>query len=456
MAGKNYPVIAWVGGGSYNWAPHIMRDIMLTEGLGEAEFRLLDINPDAAGDIAALGRKMSADFGIGAKLTPMTNQARALDGADFVLITISTGGIDATAYDLKIPDRYGILQPVGDTVGPGGWARGLRNFEVFRKLGADCRRYCPQAAILNYSNPMSVLTKVLTVETPQPVVGLCHGVFQNIRELMRIFGLKNESELDIHYAGLNHFFVVLDFKVRGRSGYPALRRKMGKKSYNSLLRERIADEMGWESDKELCDELFEIYGKLFFSSDRHTCEFVNWCICHGEKRMKQYKLVRTTAAQRRKRAGANKKMVSRLARSKKPEEKRRSRETAADIMRAIALGDSFVDVVNLPNIGQVSNLPLGVVVETPGTISPLGFTPHAMGALPEEICGLMLPHARNFEYIVEACYEGDLEKAFLALQNDPCCQHLPRRKVREMGLSLLKAHRSYLPKAIARNLPNQG
>lgn len=442
--------IAWVGGGSYNWGPRLLRDILLTEGLSEAEFRLLDIDRRAAEEMAALGRKLCADWDLGATFIPTTQQRRALEGADFVLITINTGGVEAAAKDIRIPEAFGIYATVGDTVGPGGWARALRNFPVFRQLGQDIAEVAPQAAVLNYSNPMSVLTKVLSIEVGGRVVGLCHGLYENLAMLQAIFGLRGEEELRVNYGGLNHFFWILEFTVRGEPGYEALRRRLGRRSLAQVVRSVHKPGLGFHREKLLTSELYETFGYLPYAGDRHTCEFlsgyVNGPVAEGGRTpaMDRYRLERTPSLIRKRSRQAAHRRLLRLIAGRDQLPRRRSRETAADIMAACALGREFIDVVNLPNQGQVANLPAGCVVETPGVINSIGFTPLTVGPLPEGVLDLVLPHAVNQNRIVEACYAGDLEMAFESLANDPQCSHLSLSEVRRLGERLVRAHREYL------------
>ena len=436
--------IAWVGGGSYNWGPRLLRDILLTEGLSEAEFRLLDIDRQAAEEMAALGRRLCTDWDLGATFIPTTEQGRALEGADFVLITINTGGVEATAKDIRIPEAFGIYATVGDTVGPGGWARALRNFPVFRQLGQDIAEAAPQATVLNYSNPMSVLTKVLAIEVGERVVGLCHGLYQNFGFLQALFGLRGEEELKVNYGGLNHFFWILDFTVRGEPGYPALRRRLGRRSLAQVVRSVL------KRERRLASELYETFGYLPYLGDRHTCEFLsgylNGPVAEGGRTpaMDRYRLERTPSLTRKASRRQAHRRLLRLLNGKDHLPRQRSRETAANVMAACVLGREFIDVVNLPNQGQVANLPAGSVVETPGAINSVGFTPLAVGPLPEGVLDLVMPHAVNQDRIVEACYSGNVQTAFESLANDPLTSHLSFSEVRRLGDRLIRAHRKYL------------
>ena len=444
--------IAVIGGGSFSWSPKLMRGILLKEEIRNADVRLLDIDKEAADIIAAIGKRCAKQWKIAATFKPTTSPNRALDGADFVIITISTGGLDAMQHDIRIPERYGIFQTVGDSTGPGGWARGLRNIPVFSQIAGHVQENCPRAMILNYSNPMSTLTRTLGLLTTQPVVGLCHGLFENYRMLMGIFGLKSEDQLRASYAGINHFFWILDFSIKGKAGYPLLQPKLrGGKRLDDLIRTKYVDPQGHSSHRRLiASELYEEFGYLPYFGDRHTCEFFGRYLTPDRTRLKQYHLVRTSTAERRRKRVRRRKDVIALANGTQTMEPTRSRETACDIMAARTANVDFIDVMNLPNIGQVSNLPYGAVVETPGLVNMLGFTPITVGPMPEPLVNLIMPHIINHELIVEAGLEGDWDKATQALIADPLCAHLPLSKIKKMGRQLLEANRRYLPQFFGR------
>lgn len=441
------PKIAMVGGGSYGWCPRLIRDTLAVKSLANAEFRLLDLDMTPARDVAAVAERYNEAMKTGGTFIPTTDPARAFDGADFVVITISTGGFDAMEHDLKVPERYGIFATVGDTVGPGGWARGLRNVPVFKTLADQMKRHCPRAFVLNYTNPMSVLTRALSRCTDQPVVGLCHGLFENYRHLMTVFKLKREDQISATYAGINHFFFMFDFTIDGKPGYPMLRRRLrGGKRLDDLLQEAYVDEAGHASPRRLvASELFEEFGYLPYLGDRHMCEFFGRYLAPDRTRLKPYRIVRTFISERRKRRRGLIKRVRDLAAGKRPLDINPSRETASDIMAARWEGKDFVDVMNLPNAGQIPNVPHGPVVETPGLVNAMGFTPITACALPNPILNVMMPHILNQELIVEAGLEGDWPKADQALINDPLCAHLPVPRIKEMGRKLLEANKEHLP-----------
>ncbi len=178
------------------------------------------------------------------------------------------------AHDLAIPEEYGIFHTVGDTSGPGGWARMLRNFPVFAGLARDINRYAPGAMVLNYTNPMTTLTDVLARACTGPVVGLCHGLFENLEFLAAHYGLASEADVSVNYGGVNHFFwTEPDPRARAGTCSADLRAKVRRRGFTALIRESSPDPMGFSSNRELATALFDETGVMPYLGDRHTCEF---------------------------------------------------------------------------------------------------------------------------------------------------------------------------------------
>lgn len=437
--------LAYVGGGSYQWAPRIIKDIMLKDELPPTDFVLLDKDWERASEIRQLCERMNRELGTNHTFAATTSEEEAFDGCDFVVICISTGGLEAMRRDIAIPEKYGIYQTVGDTVGPGGWSRALRNVPVFNAMADKIARLSNDAVVLNYTNPMACLTKAFAARTRLRAVGLCHGLYENYEVLQDIFGLKSEQDLTVRFGGVNHFFWMLDFKVNGRDGYRLLREKLGAdKRFHELIRETHADGIGFVSPKILAGELFETFGYLPYFGDRHTCEFLPHVITGTEGRLNELRIHRTTIEERYGKLAEWKEEVRRMIDGTLPIAYERTRETAADIVEAVALGKEFIDIVNVPNVGQIPNLPLGGIVETLGVVNALGFTPLAAGPLPEPIRKLVLPHLENSETIYEAASTGDNELALQALYNDPTCAHLSYKAIRDMARELVEANREWM------------
>lgn len=442
---ENKVKIVMVGGGSVSWSPRLINDLTLTIGLENAEYTILDIDPDSGSKMAKLGQKLSDDRNLGTKFNYTADQKEAFTNADFVIITISTGGFDAMEHDLKIPEDYKIYQTVGDTVGPGGWARGLRNIPVFARLAKDIEKYSNNAIVLNYTNPMSTLTNVFYKTSNLRTVGLCHGLFEVYSVLMKIFGLESEDEIKVNFGGINHFFWIIDMMIKGEDGFELLKKKMNGRPFAELVTEVYVDGVGFHSDKWVTSELFDFYGYLPYVGDRHISEFMPFYLTGDTGRMDKYKLKRTFIEERRENKVKAGQELDLYLNGEKELSDKRSRETAADIIAAIVNKQEFIDVVNLPNRGQISNLPKGSIVETLGLVNSLGFSPISVGELPEEILNLVLPHVKNQDLIAEAGLEGNIDKALCALYNDPICSHLSLPEIKEMGMRLLKANKEYLP-----------
>jgi alpha-galactosidase len=446
MAASRLKIVI-VGGGSNAWAPQLIRDIIITPSLtGRCDFVLLDVIKSRAELVQAFARKLAGELGVKARFTATDRQAAALRGADYIIIAISTGGLDAMKHDLAIPEKFGVFHTVGDTVGPGGWARAIRNFQIFHDLGRDIARLAPQAVVLNYTNPMTCLTDVLCRVCDNPVVGLCHGLFENLQFIKSYYQLESEDQISVQYAGVNHFFWITHCFAGKVDVLADLKRKLGDKgSLSTLLKQVYEDPMGHRSDRELATELFRQTGVLPYLGDRHTCECFSSYITNRQT-MKKYKLVRTSIQERKEKFQQRGRELQQHVRDDRLPDfyRKRGRETAADIINAHAHGQAFIDVGNVPNLGQIANLPRGLVVETAVRVDRNGFTPLTFGNLPPQVLGLVQPFGLVFPMTIDACFRGDLKLAVQALRLDPLCLHLTFAQVQTMAQRLLSAHRRFI------------
>jgi len=436
--------IVIVGGGSHNWGPRLISDMLHEPILNGSEVVLLDPDQQAADEVLAAAEKMNEFRGSDFIFSATDSEEEAFKQADFIIITISTGGLEMMAHDLKIPEKYGIFQTVGDTVGPGGWSRSLRNIPVFAAMAREIKKLAPQAAVLNYTNPMASLTGVFTKLTPSlKTVGLCHGIFGTSKALETIFEV-DEKEISMCYGGVNHFFWVSDFTISGKPGYPLLAEKLKNTSFDELLG-NLTDTAGMESCRyKLFDDLYRKFGMLTYCADRHTCEFFDSYLSDGKKRLDDFLLEITTIDDRIKKLKNARERTLKLA-SGELEPFPRSRETAVDIMKSLITGTPFIDVGNLPNNGQIANLPHEAVVETMCQVNIDGFQPLPMGKLPEQVIPLVKIHCDIQLMTLDAGLTGDRELALKALSMDPLCSKLKEQDCRAMGNELLEATKEYLP-----------
>jgi alpha-galactosidase/6-phospho-beta-glucosidase family protein len=436
------PRIAFVGGGSYQWGPKIIQDVVLNEELRGGTLVLQDVNGEALQDMYEWGTKALDAAKADLQLEKTQRLEEALSGANFVVLSISTGGLDATALDLEIPARYGVVQTVGDTVGPGGLFRGLRNIPVVVEIARSMVEYCPHAVLLNLTNPLTVLTRAVTKATSIKAIGLCHELFSTLGMLSKMFHAPEEA-INVRVAGVNHFIWVTGVSVHGRDVTgEAFHRISGGEAREISLSDDDDDTDPFTNTWGFRTELCRLYGYLPAAGDRHVCEFLPGYL-RDEKERERLDLRVTTVDVRRKRLSADRESVRLMVRGDEPIPTGRSREEISDIMAAMWTGVDSVHIVNLPNAGQVRDVPLGAVVETYGALNGSGASGIVFGELPPPVAALVHPHVFNQEAIVQAGLTGDKNLAFRAFLNDPLVDRGP--EAREMFDEMFEAQREYLP-----------
>jgi alpha-galactosidase/6-phospho-beta-glucosidase family protein len=432
--------ICFVGGGSYNWMPKLLGDLALTPDL-HGSVVLHDLNSSALEDIQRYGHKVFDANGARFSIETTTDLERALDGAEFVVVTITTGGLPTMALDLDIPERHGIYQSVGDTVGPGGLSRALRNVPVMVGIARAMERRCPDAWMLNLTNPLTVLTRVVSMTTHLKVMGLCHELFGVRSGLIRMFG-GSPADFEMRVAGVNHLIWLLEMTIRGRDGLQMVRdfvaegRPLPIPSAGSEWHAPFVDR--WK----LKLALFDLYGALPAAGDRHLAEFFPYFLTDATHQGADFDVQLTRIAHRERQVFSAREAVRSAIDGELPPVTR-SHEATADIVSAVANGRSTRTIVNLPNTGQIDNLSRGAVVETLAEITSAGAQPLTVGALPLGVLSTLEPHVVNQELIARAALEGDRQLALQAMANDPLVHDLS--KARAILDELLVAHAAYLP-----------
>ncbi|MGH3147426.1 MAG: hypothetical protein ACRDTR_16645, partial [Rubrobacter sp.] len=352
------PKIAVIGGGSYQWGTKIIQDVALNQNLRGSTLTLHDLDAEALDDLYRWGEKMTGLAGADLALGRTSDLAEALDGADFVVLCISTGGLEAMAHDLEIPARYGVVQTVGDTVGPGGLFRALRNIPVVVGIARAMEERCPNAVMLNLTNPMTTLTRAMTRTTSIRCVGLCHELFSTLAMLSAMFEVPEEA-LDVRVAGVNHFIWITRVAVRGKDVTEEAFRRIEGGEARGIALENAGDDPDpfantWGFRTELC----RVYGYLPAAGDRHLCEFLQGYLA-DERERERLDLRLTTMEVRGERLEASREQVRRMTEGEEPIDLERSREEISDIFSAMVTGESSVNIVNLPNEGQIRDLPTG-------------------------------------------------------------------------------------------------
>jgi alpha-galactosidase/6-phospho-beta-glucosidase family protein len=438
--------IALIGGGSYAWGALFVRDIVCTPELGGSTLVLHDIDPEPLDLVYTLGGKMLRHGDRPFVLKRTVDLDEALEGVDFVILTITTGGLEAMRHDLEIPERYGIYQSVGDTVGPGGLARALRNIPVVLDLAQRMERLCPDAWLLNYTNPMTTLCRAVTRETRIRAVGLCHEYLGVRHRLAQIWEVT-ETDIQAKLAGINHLAWILDLTVGGREGMPKL---------YDLAEQILAsggvpgiEEAGRSSsiDRGLIKaHLLRIFGALPAAGDRHVAEFFPWFLTEAAGRGQKYGVVRTRVDERYQWRRED----EHLNRSLLEDEaalgrwlQHQSGEAANQIIAALCGHGRYTGPLNLPNEGQIANLLPGVVVETLGVADAAGASGFPVGDLPPGVQAVVARHVLNQEMILDAALRGDRSLALQALLNDPLLGEVDGAE--GMLDEMLAANRDYLP-----------
>ena len=441
--------IVLVGGGSFSWTYGVLGNLVGNKRLDGSTIVLHDLNPEPLGLMHRLALKYKDVASTSITFEQTTDQAAAFDGADYILVTISTGGLRTMRADLEIPEKYGIFQTVGDTVGPGGLSRSLRNVPVFLKLGQAMEKRCPDAWMLNLSNPLSALTRAITRETGAKALGLCHGVVGVARAYAEFFGASLQ---DCHYVntGIDHCSWFTKFVVNGKCAQKMLIDKGVDKWLAKSPEEAQKDPVFGKLFSFRCGfMLWRQFGALPAIGDRHITEFFPTFL-RGMDNVKKYGLVRTTIPEREQYYKNGRARVERVLSGEDKLEfreasdvvgERQSDDIGAWIV-ALEGGRVIDDNLNAPNLGQVAQLPAGAIVETRGLLDGAGYHPLA-SPLPQQLIPVVLLHVVREELTVEAALEGSFEKALAAMASDPLLNGV--ETARPMLEELLAANKDWLP-----------
>ncbi|MDR3707255.1 MAG: hypothetical protein P4L33_03065 [Capsulimonadaceae bacterium] len=404
--------IVFIGAGS-GFGAKSFADILSFPELRDSEVVLVDVNPDHLEPVSAYCRKIAAHYDAPTKITTALDwRDGVLDGAQFVMTSFAQGGPAYTGkpfyYDITIPQEYGIYQNVADTAGIGGVFRTMRTAPELLAIGHDMEARCPGATLLNYVNPMSMLTRTLSLACPKiHVIGLCHNIQYGIRDISRWIGVSHK-ELVYEAAGVNHmdWFLRLEYKD-GRNAYPDLL-KAGENP--DVYKQRTVQ-----------FELLKHFGYFTTESQQHCIEYVPYFAPRAEDR----------AAMEIKDASPSPNPIhvaarwnpesglQRQLRGEIPLDLERSFEYGMHIMHASVTDNAYRMNVNVINNGLIDNLPDGYCVEVPCIADRSGLHPMKVGKLPIHLAALCGGMADMQTMASDAVLERDLYKAYLACAIDP-------------------------------------
>jgi alpha-galactosidase len=407
-----------------------MTDLSMDEQLG-GTILLYDIDREAAEHNRIIGSALTAREDTTGKWEYKTADSlkQALTGADFVVISILPGTFEEMRSDVHEPEKFGIYQSVGDSVGPGGFLRAMRTIPMFVEIAKAIEAYSPNAWVVNYTNPMSVCVRTLYEVFPRiRAFGCCHEVFGTqkllasmLKDLKGVEGV-DRREIGISVSGVNHFTWITKASCRGMDLFP-LYREFAEKYYETGFSENT--DSNWMNDTFACAhrvkfDLFLRHGLIAAAGDRHLAEFLPpWYYLRDPDTVRKWMFGLTTVDYRiedlHKRLARSRRLVS----GEEQIELKPSGEEGILLIKALLGLNDQVSNVNLPNRGQVANLPLGAVVETNALFSRDGISPVFSGSLPADVQGLAMRHAVNQAGTVEAGLRKDRDFAFRVFQNDP-------------------------------------
>ena len=433
--------IAFIGAGSFGFTRTLVKDILTFPILKDSTIVLMDINSERLGYITRAVKKIVAAGNYPANVISTTSRAEALKGADAVICTILSGGIDIWRYDILIPKKYGIDINVGDTRGPSGIFRALRTIPVMLDICKDIERYCPNAIFLNYTNPMAMLCHAMQKTSKVTVSGLCHSVQGTAEMLAKWAGVPPE-EVDYVCAGINHQAWYLEFKHKNKCLYPKLNKAVreNKKIYN---------------EEQVRNEMFIHLGYYVTESSGHNSEYSAWF----RKRPDLIKKYCTTGTgwnpghhayilkEYQKRDGNRRWQKDIEEWLKKPEiDIKRGHEYAAYIINAWLGGDFFKFNGNVPNKGLITNLPNDACVEVPVIAGRNKLDSVHVGELPPQLAALNNLSVAIENMAVDASLTGNAEMVYHAIAYDPLTSAvLSLAEIRKMVQEMLNKNKAYLP-----------
>ena len=444
--------IAYIGGGSRGWARGLMSDLALEEKICGTVY-LYDIDFEAASDNAVIGNRMKdlPECKSTWEYIAVKEIGDALTGADFVVISILPGTFEEMASDVHAPEEYGIYQSVGDTVGPGGIVRAMRTVPMFKEIALAVKEYCPSAWVINYTNPMTVCTKTLYSVFPQiKAFGCCHEVFATQEFIASVYNKKHGTnmtrrEIETNIYGVNHFTWVNKAHCRGEDVMPMIREYANESNGESDSESLSWMNKNFAQNNSVKLDLLKRYGSLAAAGDRHLAEFCpgKWYLKDPET-VKSWKFDLTKVSWRKEyRQALIKKTKDIISGAEALKIEPTGEEGVNQMVALVGLG-SYVTNVNVPNVGQIPNLPMGAVVETNAYFSSDCVTPLLAGEIPDAINHLEIRHVYNQEETVAAVLAGDYERVFRVFINDPNMQ-LPLEQARELFNKMLENTKEYLP-----------
>lgn len=424
------PKVTFIGAGSVIFAKQVMADILSFNELQDITFSLMDIDVERLRIAGLMAKQFSEKNGGKAVVRTTTDRREALKGADYVIHAIQVGGHEATLLDFDIPRKYGLKQTIADTLGVGGVFRGLRTIPPLLDLLRDMEEICPNAYLLNYSNPMAILSLAAVKSSGIKYVGLCHSVQQTSEKLAEYLGLPYK-EVNFFVAGINHMAWFLRFEHKGRDLYPDLFKCLDKaEAYN---------------DNKVRFEIMRRFGYFVTESSEHMAEYVPYFI-KREELIGKYDIPIDEYLRRSIRNLGRFEETKAVLESGNDIEAKLSHEYAAYIIHSLETGYERSFNGNVLNTGLIENLPADSCVEVPCLVNRNGFQPVSVGKLPSQLAALNQTNINVQQLAVEGALKGKKEYIHHAVMLDPHTSSvLTLDEIWNMVNELFEAHAHLLP-----------
>jgi galacturan 1,4-alpha-galacturonidase len=446
--------IAYIGGGSKGWAWGLMSDLA-SESQLSGTVRLYDINNEAALNNENIGNRLSAREDVKSKwkYQAVSNLEGALTGADFVVISILPGTFKEMNSDVHEPEKYGIYQSVGDTVGPGGIVRALRTIPIYVEIAENIKRYSPDAWVINYTNPMTLCMRTLYEVYPKiKAFGCCHEVFgtQDLLANMLddMLGIKDAAreEIKVNVLGINHFTWLDSASYKGMDLFPLYKQFVDKYYDDGFTKDSKDNWLNsfFNSANRVKFDLFKMYGLIAAAGDRHLAEFMPPWYLKDPETVRNWKFGLTPVSWRVDHLQELEAKNKRLCSGEEEVCVDETGEEGVKQIKAILGLQTLITNVNLPNQGQMKDIPIGAVVETNALFSRNSIRPIIAGQLPPDIHSLVMRHVLNQETTLKAALKKDRELAFKAFINDPLVK-IDILESRKLFTTMLKNTEKYLP-----------
>jgi alpha-galactosidase len=432
--------ITFIGAGSVVFTRQLVADLFRFPELQGIELALHDIDAARLAVAEGTAKQLNERFGARAVISATLDRREALDGADFVVNMIQVGGIASTITDLVLPARYGLRQTIGDTTGVGGVFRALRTFPAITALTSDMRELCPDALLLNYTNPMAMnIWWAGVVAADIRSIGLCHSVFWTVSDLCDLVGVPLD---EVHYraAGVNHQAWLLEWTRDGHDLYP-------------LLRETIAAQP--ELERRVRVEMFRRLGYFPTETSEHSSEYLSWFL-RSDEQIERFRIEPLQYIGISEENVAEFETAQRLlaAGSDLPLEEEYGAEYAPQVIHSVVTGQPRVIHGNVANNGLIDNLPQGAVVEVPVTVDADGLHAHAVGSLPVQLAAQNRPYLSVAELTVEAARTGNPLLIRQAVLMDPNANStLTPEQIWQLCNDLVAAHGDLLPEPLREAIP---